>query len=420
MPKKSKKQPMSRALIMIVLILIGSNVATVFYFTVLNPSVPLEDVPRQIGNITGDSAESYIGQTVTLSAYLVFAAGHVLLIQNLLDYMTNSINPDNSLVISGSGVGDLQPLAGHQVHVKGVVGWAETLSDFLELSYLSHRDLPEPSVYNCTEAIMIPPMLVNFTPLIDDNPTKYAVLYSGGWGPGSAYYRYWNNIAYTYLLLRLKGYAASNIYVVYKDGAGGNDPVPVDYPATHNSMETVFGILSAEMGIADTLFFYTTNHGQEEGICTWTPLDPDPLLYTEVQTWVDSITCEYMIIVMNQCYSGGFISYLSAANRIIMTSCEPGELSWVCNHNFSWDEFTFHFLTALYGFPIDVDMTGVTYPVWADLNGNGVSMGEAFGYACYMDSQSEVPLYDDNGDGIPSTVGNIVGTDTDFGNGIYL
>jgi len=414
--KKKKTPSSSRGLIILVLILIGTNAATLYYFMVMNPPTSVEDNPLIISDISGDNAELFIGRTITLSAFLVFAAGHVFLVQNLVDYMINSINPDNCVVVSGVGTGDLRALAGQQVHVKGVVEWADSVPDFLGLSYLSHQDLPEPSIYNCTEAKMIPPALVNFTPLVDDNPTKYAVLFSGGYEPGSAYYRYWNNIAYMYLLLRLKGYAASNIYVVYKDGVGGNDPVPVDYPATHDSMESLFGILSAEMGIADTLFFYTTNHGQEEGICTWTPLDPDPLLHTEVQGWLDSLTCEYMIIVMNQCFSGAFIPYLSASNRIIMTSCEADAVSWVCDHNMSWDEFTFHFLSALYGFPIDLQ----TYPVWADLNSNGVSMGEAFGYACYMDSQPEVPLYDDNGDGVPSTVGNIVGTDTDFGNGIFL
>jgi len=403
-------------LVILALILIATNVATVYYFTVMNPSIPLEDFPLSITDISGDNAASYIGRTVTLSAYIILAAGYTLLVSDPLLYLQNSYDPSNCVFISESPTEKFLALNGHQVHVKGVVEWADSQLDYLGLDYLEHEDLKIQAFQGLTEVLDTPQALENFTPVVDTNPTKYAVLYSGGYDVGSAYYRYWNNIAYTYLLLLLKGYAASNIYVVYKDGVGGNDPVPVDYPATHDSMETVFGILSAEMGIADTLFFYTTNHGQEEGICTWVPLDPDPLNHTEVQGWLDSLTCEYMIIVMNQCFSGAFIPFLSASNRIIMTSCEADALSWVCNHNFSWDEFTFFFLSALYGFWIDLDTT----PVWADLNDNGVSMGEAFGYACYMDSQNEVPLYDDNGDGIPSTVGNIVGTDTDFGNHIYL
>jgi len=47
-------------------------------------------------------------------------------------------------------------------------------------------------------------------------------------------------------------------------------------------------------------------------------------------------------------------------------------------------------------------------------------MAEAFGYAATMDSKDETPLYDDNGDQIGSTIGNIIGTDAIFGNSIFL
>ncbi|GAJ24523.1 unnamed protein product, partial [marine sediment metagenome] len=66
----------------------------------------------------------------------------------------------------------------------------------------------------------------------------------------------------------------------------------VDYPATHDSLDTVFGDLSIEMGRSDTLFFYTTNHGGGAGISVWNPMDAGgALTHTEVSDWLDSITC---------------------------------------------------------------------------------------------------------------------------------
>jgi hypothetical protein len=74
-------------------------------------------------------------------------------------------------------------------------------------------------------------------------------------------------------------------------------------------------------------------------------------------------------------------------------------------------------MSAIYGFHLNGDTT----PVWADVNDDGkVSMAEAFGYAATMDSRIETPHYDDNGDGIGSTIGNIIGTDAIFGYGIFL
>ena len=37
-----------------------------------------------------------------------------------------------------------------------------------------------------------------------------------------------------------------------------------------------------------------------------------------------------------------------------------------------------------------------------------------------MDSRIEIPLYDDNWDEIPSSLGNVIGTDAICGNGIFL
>ena len=419
MPKKSKKGTMSRSWVILVLVLIGSNVATIYYFSVINPGIALEDVPLSIGDITDGDKEQYIGRTLTISAYLILAAGRSLLVSNPLSFMNNSLNSDNYLVVSGNVAEDLLSLVGQQVHVKGVVEWADQPVQLLGLDYVSHKE-PEISAakfLGCNDSVMAPSFLANFTPIMDTNPEKYAVLYSGGIDSNYAYYRYWNDLIWMYLLLLLNGYDSSNIYVIYKDGVGYDNLMPVDYPATHDSMDTVFGILSAEMGYLDSLFFFSTNHGEYQGICTWEPLDSEPLNQTEVQDWFDSITCDHMVIIMEQCVSGKFIPYLTAANRVIMTACADDMSSYSCDTEGSWDEFCYHLMSALFQSTLNGDGT----PVWADVNDDGhVSMAEAFGYAATMDSRIEVPHYDDNGDGVGSTLGNIIGTDAIYGYSIFL
>ncbi len=419
MPKKPEKRTMSKSLVILVLILVGTNIATVSYFLFLNQSIPLEDVPLNIADIVGENAAAYIGRTLTLSGYLILAAGNPLLVSIPLYFMNNSLSSSNCVLVSGSVAIDLQSLVGQQVHVKGVVGWADQPTHLLGLGYMSHKAVDSASVAisGCNDTILAPLALEDFIPVIDPLPQKYAILYSGGIDSHWGYYRYWNDLIWMYLLLLLNGYDSDNIYVIYNDGIGETEIMPVDYPATHDSMDTVFGILSSEMGPSDSLFFLSTNHGEYHGICTWEALDPDPLNQTEVQAWFDSITCNYTVIVMEQCVSGNFVSYLSASNRVIMTACSVDTSSFSCDTEGPWDEFAFHFMTAIFQHRINGDNT----PVWADINSDGkISMAEAFGYAATMDSRPETPLYDDNGDGVPSYLGNIIGTDAIFGNSIFL
>jgi hypothetical protein len=242
------------------------------------------------------------------------------------------------------------------------------------------------------------------------------VLFSGGVREWYAYTRYWNHITWFYVYLLLNGYDPDNIFILYNNGTGETSNIHVDYPGTSEGMNAVFTYLSTEMGRADSLFMYITDHGDEAGINTWKALDPDGLNHTEVTGWLDSITCHHMIVIMQQCFSGAFIPFLSAPNRIIMTACSANEYAWASD-GLGFSEFTLHLLTAFYGFI----PWGYTVNMWADINNDGkISMAEAFGYAATMDSKEETPLYDDNGDQIGSTVGNIIGTDGDFGYNIFL
>ena len=71
--KTSNKTKRSIPITMIlVVILIVSNAATLYYFMVMDTSVPMSDVPMGIADIAGAS-ENYIGKTVTLIGYLVIA-----------------------------------------------------------------------------------------------------------------------------------------------------------------------------------------------------------------------------------------------------------------------------------------------------------------------------------------------------------
>jgi hypothetical protein len=423
MPKQTKKSPKSRStvLIALVLILVITNAATLGYFLFLDQSVPMGDVPLSIPDVTGANRANYIGRMVTIFGYLVIAAGNPLLVSNPLFYFNNSLDVTNHVVLTGNATEQLTPSAGKQIAVKGVLEVYDTddgtLGSHVDSFFDITTEITYPGIY--VDELLDPyPLFDTFPYIFDPTPEKYAVLYSGGIKPGKDYFRYWNDIIYMYFILQMHGYDSDNIYVIYKDGVGEDPYTPVHYPATHTSMNTVFNLLSQEMGRADTLFFYTTNHGGSGGISVWNPMDSGgALTHSQVSNWLDSIDCRNMIIVMEQCVSGKFITHLSATNRVIMTACKDDEGSAGCDDEGCWDEFVYHYMCALVSYAWNGDGSTVN----ADFNTDGqISMKEAFIWAAVKDSRPETPWYNDNGDGNGYNVLQVVYGGASYGDTVFL
>jgi len=422
MPKKSKSKTTKRqtSLVLLILILVATNVATLAYFLVLDDSVPAEDVPMSITDITGENMDDYIGQVISVSGFYIYAASYHLLVSHPLVFFNNSLDSQNHIVLTGSVPNSFAEYRGYEVSVKGTFGVFRESDRTGELVYDSFIDVTitakSPGVY--TDEIHALPESIPFGQF-DFEAEKYAVLYSGGINSEKAYYRYWNDIIYMYFILQMHGYQSENIYVIYKDGNSEDGYTPVDYPATHSSLDTVFGLLEEEMGARDTLFFYTTNHGGSGGISVWNPMDNSgPLTHAEVSDWLDALTVYNMIIVMEQCVSGKFISHLSAENRVIMTACADDENSYGADTEGAWDEFVYHFMCGLVSFSFhDSQLT-----IDADYDNDGlISMKEAFVYAAVTDSRNETPWYNDNGDGQGYTAAQAVFNLPDsYGDGIFL
>jgi hypothetical protein len=226
----------------------------------------------------------------------------------------------------------------------------------------------------------------------------YAVIISGGINQNANWIRYWNDSSAIYTTLtQVYGYRDDHIYVLMSDGTdpgddrhrydGTYDSSPldldgdgdddIDYSATQANITTVFNTLRNTLDWEDSLFIYTTDHGgqtagQDVYLCLWgEDIDDD-----ELATEVDKVTCGSIMIVMEQCHSGGFVDDLSACGRTIATACSHDESSWAMPPDYLYDEFVYYWTAAVRGqFP---DGT----PVDADTNDDGfVSMREAFDYA---------------------------------------
>jgi hypothetical protein len=237
------------------------------------------------------------------------------------------------------------------------------------------------------------------------NPDNcYAVIISGGANPYDNWIRYSHDCQAVYSMLTdVYGYDDDHIYVLVSDGTSSTNDrrhndystfssTPLDlnddgvddieYSATKANISTVFNILGNTLDQDDFLFIYSTDHGNpDSGIDVYMDLWNDTYITDdEFATEVDKVNAGEISILMQQCYSGGFIDDLSAKNRVITTSCLFNEGSWARQPDRTYDEFTYHWVCAMAG----EDPLGNSIDAEIDNNGY-ITMYEAYIYACEND-----------------------------------
>jgi len=90
--KISTKRP--TALIALIVVLIGTNVATIYYFTLYQPMVPLAEIPISVKDVTSNLAD-YIGKVVIITGYIVIGPTGPLLVNHPFDFLNNTLMSDD-------------------------------------------------------------------------------------------------------------------------------------------------------------------------------------------------------------------------------------------------------------------------------------------------------------------------------------
>lgn len=280
---------------------------------------------------------------------------------------------------------------------------------------------------------------------LDPNPNYYAVILCG-----TDQQRYWYDISGIYnTLISVYGYKKDNIFVLYEDGTSvfGNDlddpsylSDDIDYPANYYDVDRLFRNLSGELNDPDIpellpdsqLFLFIDGHGDGDGQgASYAMMNNFNLNDYNLAAYLENIKCSQMIIMLENCYSGGFIDDLSdytnynvsCKNRSIHTAANLNELSFA-EFYMTWegdpymffaDEFVWYWNAAARGyFPVynqpwlNTDVPIESYPFdditeWTnhppaydpDVNGDGfVQMEEAFDYTNNFDTYSYYGYFD--------------------------
>ncbi|MEM3577911.1 MAG: NosD domain-containing protein [Candidatus Bathyarchaeia archaeon] len=186
-----------------------------------------------------------------------------------------------------------------------------------------------------------------------------------------------------YKILRQVGYTGEDIYMMHQprynpedvDGDGQND---VDANSTVANLRwAIESWASSRVSPTAPLFIYLLDHGGSFEFC----INPDEVVRPHFMTnWINNLettTNASVHVIYAACYSGTFINSLSKSGRIIVTSCDVSQSSWVIG---GWEQFS--------------------TPFWNTIK-SGHSIMDAFNYACQrMASPGQTPLLDDNGDRI--------------------
>lgn len=296
---------------------------------------------------------------------------------------------------------------------------------------------------------------------------KFAVLIAGGGNSANNHIRYWNDLLCMYQILKDKGYPERNIKVIYHDGIEPEDSVegkvkgnmPIDFEASRENIKKVFDELAKTMKKNDKLFIMINNHGggllpEKDGFTEAglkdARFDTDNEMTEDIisealynkdfnndgdkedflrvdesiilgpgrgKMFDDDFALELnkikeygvIIIVMEQCFSGGFIDDLRGPNRIIISAAGPNEISRAQRPQkggvAKYNEFTYWFFTALMGRTPEGETINEVIKrvkkkeglIYNDYISDGkISMQEAFNWARRMHFTDDTPHYEDN------------------------
>lgn len=240
---------------------------------------------------------------------------------------------------------------------------------------------------------------------------KWAAIISGGLNINNNFVRYWNDCSAMYQTLINNGFDPKHILVAISDGLDdnpdmicnngmyanspwdldGNGTMDVNYPATRSGVFQMFSTLQDSITDEDELFVFTTDHGghYENNSYLWL-WDAEALYDDEFASLLDGLHVARINVLMEQCYSGGFIDDVEQSNLdsiVITTACSPEQQSW-STANGNYDMFVYWWCTAVNGISPDGINIGS-----ADYNADGyISMQEAYFYACAHDYTAESPM----------------------------
>ncbi len=243
-------------------------------------------------------------------------------------------------------------------------------------------------------------------PIIIPDGTRYAILYSG-----MSNMRHLNDLEFAYrMLVDRYGFSKSNIYALSYDGTlntqdgpastwpgdGTAYQIKITGQGNQAAFEAAFKDLKGKLKADDLLFIHTNNHGDNYGsgsfLCTY----PSWGTYTATDFCNDLATLptyRSLIVMMEQCNSGGFNAPVIAKSTATATSIASAAIATQSSYaspDGHWDSFARDWIAAQMGH----DPYGAALAFNPDTNLDGaIEATEAYNYANSVKNPSDSPNY---------------------------
>jgi len=237
---------------------------------------------------------------------------------------------------------------------------------------------------------------------------RYAVLFSG-----ASNNRHTNDLEFLYRTLRdIYGFPAANIHVLNYDGtinySGSPKPVvswpgdstayrmPINGKGTKTDLDSVLDTLKAKLKADDLLLIHTNNHGGHSGtesyLCTYSGADYLASDFASKLGTLPKFNC--LMVMMEQCHSGGFnspvLAHSTATYTSVSSACEELRSS-IGGADF--DPFARDWIAAMTG----NTPYGGALASNPDTDGTGkVSAREAHNYADAVKDPYDTPVYNES------------------------
>lgn len=263
------------------------------------------------------------------------------------------------------------------------------------------RIQPNPNLYR------VGPILP--CPILIPDGTRYAILYSG-----MSNKRHLNDLEFCYrMLIDRYGFDPKHIYVLNYDGTintqdgppavwpGDGTPYRIKVTAAGNraAFQAAFSDLKTKIKARDLLFIHTNNHGDNSGGQSFLCEYPNWGEYFANDFCTDLKTLpkyKSLIVMMEQCNSGGFNAPVVAASTAADTSIASAAIatqSSFASPDLNWDSFARDWIAAQIGH----DPYGAALAFNPDTDGDGViEAEEAFNYALAVQNPSDTPNFDES------------------------
>jgi Peptidase C13 family len=254
---------------------------------------------------------------IALTALLAFAAG-VLLMLTIGRYRTPALNMPAPTVSAPAHAASTEPAVAASANDSD----DDSVDDSSTSNWPSDGLTPEQVIY--AQPQLMRHALSELTPRVPGKPNLYVIAFAGDGGEDV----FRNEVEYSTRLFSRFGPSAHTLILENNPASLSTRPL-ASWSNLENALESLSGVMKPD---EDILLLYLTTHGGHDSTLL-VDMDPIPLDQIGPPDLADIFKkhpFKWKVVVVNACYSGGFVSEIHAPGTLVLTAARKDRSSFGC------------------------------------------------------------------------------------------